>query len=147
MTLKDVALSLHRPELVSLKLQEGRLLACSESKMFLNTFVSIMKSAIQGLKTPFEAKISLEGVGYSVELKEGQLILKVGYSHPVNVAVPDGIVATLPNKKNVVIRSSSKEMLGQFAKVLEKVKYPNVYTRQGVHILGKYYRVKKYVKK
>ncbi len=100
------------------------------ARALTGTFASHVKNMIAGVDTPYVKKLILEGVGYRVELKGKDLVLSVGFSHPVTLAIPDDVTAVV--EKNVLtLSSSNKESVGQFAAVVRRQKPPEPYLGKG----------------
>jgi large subunit ribosomal protein L6 len=100
------------------------------SRALTGTFASHVKNMIEGVETPFVKKLILEGVGYRVELKGKELVLSVGFSHPVALAIPEDVTA-LVEKNVLTLSSSNKESVGQFAANVRRVKPPEPYLGKG----------------
>ena len=111
------------------------------AKALTGTFASHVKNMVQGVEKPFITKLILEGVGYKVELKGKDLVLIVGFSHPVVLAVPEGVAAKV--EKNVItLESADKEVVGQFAANIRRVKPPEPYLGKGIRYEGEVVRRK-----
>jgi len=105
------------------------------AKALTGTFASHVKNMVTGVETPYVKKLILDGVGYRVELKGKELVLAVGFSHPVALAVPEGVTAQV--EKNVLtLTSPNKEAVGQFAANVYRVKPPEPYLGKGFHYEG-----------
>ena len=101
------------------------------AKALTGTFASHVKNMVQGVETPFVKKLILEGVGYRVEVKGKDVVLTVGFSHTVPLAIPEDVTATV--EKNAIILSSiNKESVGQFAANIRRVKKPEPYLGKGI---------------
>lgn len=110
-------------------------------KSLIGTFASHVKSMIQGVETPFMKKLILEGVGYRVEVKGKDVVLTVGFSHTVPLAIPSDVTATV--EKNVIkLESLSKESVGQFAADIRRIKPPEPYLGKGIRYDGEIVRRK-----
>jgi large subunit ribosomal protein L6 len=105
------------------------------AKALIGTFASHVKNMVQGVETPYVKKLILDGVGYRMELKGKTLVLTVGFSHPVDLAVPEGVTA-LVEKNALTLTSIDKEVLGQFAADVRRVKPPEPYLGKGIHYEG-----------
>lgn len=105
------------------------------------TFAAHVKGMIKGVEEPFKKNLILTGVGYKVELKGKDLVFAVGFSHPVNLPVPEGITASVA--KNVIsIEGSDKQAVGQFAAEIRAVKKPESYLGKGIAYEGEVIRRK-----
>jgi large subunit ribosomal protein L6 len=92
---------------------------------------------IKGVTEGFTKILEIEGVGYRAELKGTNLVLSVGFSHPVILAVPEGVTA-LVEKTVVTLTGADKDVLGQFAANVRKVKKPEPYKGKGIRYRGEY---------
>jgi large subunit ribosomal protein L6 len=101
------------------------------AKALTGTFASHVKNMVEGVQTPFSKKLVLEGVGYKMELKGKELILTVGFSHTVPLAIPEDITAVL-EKNALTLSSPNKESVGQFAADVRRVKPPEPYLGKGI---------------
>ncbi len=95
------------------------------------TFAAHLKAMMLGVETPFKKVLILNGVGYKVELKGSDLVFAVGFSHPVIVAVPQGITATVV-KTTITLEGSDKQQVGQFAAEIRDIKRPEPYLGKGI---------------
>ncbi len=95
------------------------------------TFAAHLKAMMTGVETPFKKVLILNGVGYKVELKDNNLVFAVGFSHPVVLAVPQGITATVV-KTTITVEGSDKQQVGQFAAEIREVKKPEPYLGKGI---------------
>lgn len=95
------------------------------------TFSSLLQNMVTGVNTPFERKLVVEGVGYRAEMQGSDLVLNVGYSHPVKMSLPEGLSATV--EKNVItIFGIDKESVGQFAATVRASRKPEPYKGKGI---------------
>lgn len=101
------------------------------------TYAAHANNMVKGVTDGFEKKLEIEGVGYRAEMKGNTLVLNVGFSHPVELDVPEGLQATV--EKNVItITGSDNEILGQFAADVKKVRPPEPYKGKGIRYQGEY---------
>jgi len=95
------------------------------------TYSSHIKNMIQGVSEPFVKKLVVEGVGFKVELSGSTLVLSVGFSHKVEVAIPEGLKVEV--EKNVItISGIDKELVGQFTAKVRAYKKPEPYKGKGI---------------
>src|SRR4051812_48292383 len=71
-----------------------------ESRALWGTFASHMKNMVNGVNKPFEKKLILEGIGYKSEVKGSDMVFALGFSHPVKIAIPEGLKVTA--EKNLI---------------------------------------------
>ncbi len=101
------------------------------------TYAAHTRNMIKGVTTGFEKILEIEGVGYRAEVKGNQLVLNVGFSHPVPLDVPAGITA-LVEKSVITLTGSDKDALGQFAANVRKVRKPEPYKGKGIRYRGEF---------
>ena len=103
----------------------------SLSKSLWGTYASHVKNMIDGVNKAYEKKLKVEGVGFKSEVKGGELVLALGFSHSVEVKIPDGLTVTA--EKNVItITGIDKEIVGQFAAKVRALKKPEPYKGKGI---------------
>ena len=92
---------------------------------------------ITGVTDGFTKILEIEGVGYRAEVKGKEIVLNVGFSHPVALEIPEGVSAEV--QKNVItLTGPDLEVLGQFAANVRKVKKPEPYKGKGIRYQGEY---------
>ena len=94
------------------------------------TYASLIKNMIAGVNTVYVKKLILEGVGFKSEVKGKDLHLALGFSHPVVVAIPEGLTVTA-EKNNVTVSGIDKELVGQFSASVRALKKPEPYKGKG----------------
>ncbi|MEO5635356.1 MAG: 50S ribosomal protein L6 [Candidatus Paceibacterota bacterium] len=111
------------------------------SKSLWGTYASHIKNMIAGVVTPYQKKLILEGIGFKSEVKGKDLNFALGFSHPVIVAIPEGITATA--EKNVItISGIDKELVGSFTASVRALKKPEPYKGKGMRYEGEVIRRK-----
>jgi large subunit ribosomal protein L6 len=103
---------------------------------------SLLNNMVQGVQTPFEKRLEIQGVGYNATLSGGMLNLSVGYANTVKLRVPAGVVCELPDQTHIVVRSADKQKCGQFAAIIRGVRPPEPYKGKGVRYQGEHVRRK-----
>jgi large subunit ribosomal protein L6 len=111
------------------------------AKALTGTYASHVKNMVQGVETPFMKKLILEGVGYKVEVKGKDIVLTVGFSHTVPLAIPADVTAVV-EKNAIKLESINKESVGQFAANIRRVKPPEPYLGKGIRYEGEVIRRK-----
>ncbi len=108
-----------------------------EANALWGTYAALTRNLITGVTDGFEKKLEIEGVGYRAEVAGNKLVLNVGYSHPVELELPEGLSAAV--EKNVItISGIDKEVVGQFAANIRKVRPPEPYKGKGIRYQGEY---------
>ena len=95
------------------------------------TIVSHLENMIQGVTQGYTKKLLIEGVGYKAEVKGQELVLGLGFSHPVVVRIPAAL-KVMSEKGEITITGSDKEVIGQFAASIRALKKPEPYKGKGI---------------
>lgn len=111
-------------------------------KNFHGTANANIKNMITGVSEGFEKKLEAVGVGYRFALKGKDLVVTAGYSHPVEVKVPEGIKLEVPSNTELFVRGADKQLVGEFAANVRKIRPPEPYKGKGIrysdeHIIRK----------
>ncbi|TDX97958.1 50S ribosomal protein L6 [Thiohalophilus thiocyanatoxydans] len=93
---------------------------------------AVINNLITGVSDGFEKKLELVGVGYRAQSQGKVLNLTLGFSHPVNYELPDGVTAETPSQTEVVIRGMDKQQVGQVAAEIRGFRPPEPYKGKGV---------------
>ena len=103
---------------------------------------TLVANMVDGVTTGFEKKLELQGVGYRASLHGTDLELLVGYSHPVKIKPRQGIEFEVPVPTQIVVRGIDKQLVGQTAAEIRKVRPPEPYKGKGIRYEGEYVRRK-----
>jgi len=104
---------------------------------------ALIANMVQGVSAGFEKTLEIQGVGYRAEIKGKNLVLNVGYSHPVEIEPVDGISFEADSKtKQIKVMGIDKEVVGKVASEIRKVRPPEPYHGKGIRYLGEYVRRK-----
>jgi len=103
---------------------------------------TLVANAINGVKTGFEKKLELQGVGYRAAMQGTTLNLQLGYSHPVNIEPPAGIEIAVEANTKISVKGSNKQAVGDVAATIRSKRPPEVYKGKGVRYEGEYVRRK-----
>ena len=103
---------------------------------------SLIANMVEGVTKGFEKRLEIQGVGYRAQLKGADLELAVGFSHPVTVKPRDGITFDVPTPTEIVVKGIDKQLVGQTAAEIRKVRPPEPYKGKGIRYEGEYVRRK-----
>jgi large subunit ribosomal protein L6 len=104
---------------------------------------AVLANMVHGVNKGFEVVLEVEGVGYRAEMEGKNLALYVGYSHPVKMEPPAGISFETDQKtRQIKVKGFDKELVGQMAANIRKVRPPEPYHGKGLHYLGEHIRRK-----
>lgn len=93
---------------------------------------ALVNNMVVGVSTGFERKLELVGVGYRAQMKGNVLSLALGFSHPVEFPVPEGITIETPSQTEVLVKGTDKQQVGQVAAVIRGYRPPEPYKGKGV---------------
>ncbi|GAA4357145.1 50S ribosomal protein L6 [Variovorax defluvii] len=96
------------------------------------TVRQLVNNMVVGVTKGFEKKLNLVGVGYKAQAQGAKLNLQVGYSHPVNMDMPQGITVATPTPTEIVIKGADRQRVGQVAAEIRAVRPPEPYKGKGI---------------
>jgi len=102
------------------------------SKSMSGTVRALVQNMVVGVTTGFERKLTLVGVGYKAQAQGNKVNLELGFSHPVSHQLPDGVTAQTPTPTEIILKSNSKQMIGQVASEIRAYRPPEPYKGKGV---------------
>jgi large subunit ribosomal protein L6 len=111
------------------------------------TFRSLVNNMVTGVSQGFEKKLLLQGVGYRAKASGKTLNLSLGFSHPVDYELPEGIKAETPSQTEIVIKGVDKQQVGQVAAEIRGYRPPEPYKGKGVRYADENVRRKEAKKK
>ncbi len=93
---------------------------------------TLINNMIEGTTKGFERKLEINGVGYRAQKKGNNLLMNLGYSHPVEMEAPAGITFDVPSQNEIIVKGIDKELVGQTAAVIRTKRPPEVYRGKGI---------------
>ncbi|UCH83567.1 MAG: 50S ribosomal protein L6 [Candidatus Latescibacterota bacterium] len=99
---------------------------------------TLLSNMVIGVTDGFVKELEIVGVGYRAELKGKDLVLSLGYSHPINFPVPEGITIEVPAPTQIKVNGIIKEQVGQVAADIRKCRPPEPYKGKGIKYVGEY---------
>src|SRR4051795_12026481 len=103
---------------------------------------TLIANMVEGVTKGFEKRLEIQGVGYRAALKGTDLELQVGYSHAVTVKPRTGVTFEVPAPTQVVVKGTDKQMVGQTAAEIRKIRPPEPYKGKGIRYEGEFVRRK-----
>jgi large subunit ribosomal protein L6 len=103
---------------------------------------SLIDNMVRGVSEGFEKKLEIIGVGYRAKVEGKKLVLNVGFSHPVNMSIPDGLAVEIADNTNLTVKGIDKQLIGQFSANVREVRPPEPYKGKGIRYVGEYVRRK-----
>ncbi|MDQ7050730.1 MAG: 50S ribosomal protein L6 [Enterobacterales bacterium] len=137
---------------VEVKVEDNQILfAAKEGKANGNALAGTMRSLVnnmvEGVANGFEKKLQLVGVGYRAKASAKTLDLTLGFSHPVNFEIPQGITIETPSNTEVIVKGIDKQLIGQVAANIRAYRPPEPYKGKGVKYADEVIRRKEAKKK
>jgi len=118
-----------------------------KSVAMAGTTRALVNNMVTGVSQGFEKKLQLVGVGYRTKVAGKTLNLTLGFSHPVDYVLPEGVTAETPSQTDIVLKSANKQLLGQVAAEIRAFRPPEPYKGKGVRYADEYVRRKEAKKK
>lgn len=136
-------LSLSLCKEVTLNIEDGSITVAlsdetSKNLAIVGTTRSLVSSMFKGVSEGFEKKLELVGVGYRAQAQGKSLNLTLGFSHPVDYPVPEGITIETPSQTEVVVKGTDKQRVGQIAAEIRAYRPPEPYKGKGVRYAGEH---------
>ena len=108
---------------------------------------ALVSNMVHGVSQGWEKKLELLGVGYRAKASGNVLNLTLGFSHPIDYTLPEGVTADTPTQTTIVISGASKQQVGQVAAEIRAFRPPEPYKGKGVRYANEYVRRKEAKKK
>jgi large subunit ribosomal protein L6 len=109
-----------------------------EAKALWGTMRASVSNMVVGVSEGFTRKLEINGVGYRAAMQGNRLVLNLGYSHPVEMEVPQGLSVNVENNTSVTITGADKQLLGQFAAEVRAKRPPEPFKGKGVKYADEY---------
>ena len=103
---------------------------------------TLINNMIVGVLNEYKRELEINGVGYRAQKKGNNLVMNLGYSHPVEMEAPAGITFDVPNPNQIIVRGIDKELVGQTAAVIRTKRPPEVYRGKGIKYAEEHIRRK-----
>lgn len=129
----ELSMELHPAVQVAQEENELKISCDNNANMAMaGTVRALLSNVVEGVGKGFERKLELVGVGYRAQAKGNVLSLSLGFSHPVDYAVPDGISIETPSNTEIYVRGTDKQKVGQVAAEIRAFRPPEPYKGKGV---------------
>ena len=135
----SINMSVHTDIEVALEDEKVTIKAVRQSKntiALLGTTQALVKNMLAGVSVGFERKLELVGVGYRAQAQGTTLNLTLGFSHPINYVMPEGITVETPSQTQVILKGIDKQKVGQVAAEIRAFRPPEPYKGKGVRYEG-----------
>ena len=134
--------------LVKIEKNENQIIVTRDSdekqvRALHGTTRAVIQNMVTGVHTGFQKVLEIQGVGYKAEMNGKDMVVNVGFSHPVDVKAPDGIEFEVTEKNRIIIvKGANKEIGGQVAADIRKIRPPEPYKGKGIRYQGERVRRK-----
>lgn len=103
---------------------------------------ALLANMVEGVTKGFEKRLEIHGVGWNAQAQPKRVVLNIGFCHPVEIPLPEGVSAECANPTSIAIRGCDKQAVGQVAADIRKVRPPEPYKGKGIRYQGEYVRRK-----
>lgn len=149
-SLEELSINVKGPKgTLSRKIMEGVVIELAENKILVRASSdnreahaahgltrTLVNNMVTGVTKGFEKGLEITGVGYRAEVKGNVLSLALGYSHPVNYEIPNGISVEVEKMTKILLKGIDKELVGQTAAKIRSFRSPEPYKGKGVKYAG-----------
>jgi len=136
------------PPVIDITFEDGTITVTRKSdekfhRSMHGTARSVINNMVVGVSEGFEKELEIQGVGYRAELEGKNLVINVGFSHPVTIEPPEGVTFEVDNRnREIKVTGHDKQAVGQIAAVIRRVRPPEPYKGKGIRYKGEYVRRK-----
>lgn len=103
---------------------------------------ALLSNMVIGVSQGFEKKLEIVGVGYRAQKQGNNLVLNLGYSHPIEMPDPEGITTEVPDNTHIIVKGIDKQVVGAYAANIRAKRSPEPYKGKGIRYAGEYIRIK-----
>lgn len=130
---------------ITFKSEDGKVSferANEEAKAMHGTMNALVQNMIIGVTNGYEKGLEIVGVGYRFNVQGKKLVIAAGYSHPVNIDIPEGITVESVSNTEITVKGIDKVLVGEFAANIRKVRQPEPYKGKGIRYKDEHVRRK-----
>ncbi len=141
------ALEQRMPAAMRIEQRDGSLIVSRpdderQNRAFHGLTRQLLNNMVVGVSEGYERRLEIQGTGFRANLQGATLDLQLGFSHPTRVAAPDGIEFEVPDTTHIVVRGADKQLVGEVAAQIRKIRPPDAYKGKGVRYEGEQVRRK-----
>ena len=103
---------------------------------------ALINNMMVGVTAGFKKQLKMIGVGYRAQLKGNTLVILAGYSHPVEMEIPEGLTLEVPKNTDIIVSGIDKQLVGEFSANIRAVRPPEPYLGKGIRYVDEYVRRK-----
>jgi large subunit ribosomal protein L6 len=113
-----------------------------QSKALHGLTRALLANMVEGVTNGYTKALEIQGVGYKAEMKGKSLVLSVGYANTIAVPIPTGVTVALDGPTKITVSGPDKQLVGQFASDVRRVRKPEPYKGKGVRYVGEVVKIK-----
>lgn len=103
-----------------------------ETRALHGLYRSLIFNMVQGLTEGFTKNLEINGIGYRAALQGNKLVMNLGYSHPIELVVPEGITLEVPTQTKITVKGADKQLVGETAAKIRSFRVPDAYHGKGI---------------
>lgn len=136
------------PEAVTVSAADGKISVGREGDLKVHRSLhglsrSLIANMVAGVSAGYEKVLEINGVGYRAQVQGSKIIMSLGYSHPVEYQLPEGVNAAVDQKQTTItLKAADKQQLGQVAANIRTLRPPDVYKGKGIRYSGERIKLK-----
>jgi large subunit ribosomal protein L6 len=121
---------------IEIKMEDGKITVTPKkdnvaTRSLWGTYASLIRNMISGVNEAYKKELIVEGVGFKASVQGNKVVMSLGFSHPVELEIPEGLTVT-EEKNNLTITGIDKQAVGEFAAVIRSKKKPEPYKGKGI---------------
>ncbi len=116
--------------------------SAKEARAFHGLTRALIANMVEGVTKGFEKKLEIHGVGWNGKVQGKNIVLNIGFCHPVEIPIPEGLAVDCPNPTAMTITGCDRQQVGQLAANVRAVRPPEPYKGKGIRYVGEYVRRK-----
>lgn len=120
----------------------GRVANTKLDKSLHGLYRALIANTLKGVTEGYVKELEIQGLGYKASIQENVLNMQLGFSHPVNFSIPEGIKIETPKPTQIVVRGVDKQLVGRIASEIRAICPPEPYKGKGIRYLGEYVKKK-----
>lgn len=135
------------PSSIKLEINDGQILVKRQADTKMDRAKhglvrALLNNMIKGVSDGFSKELEIEGVGFRAQVQGKVLNIQLGFSHPINFNIPEGIIIETPKPNQIIIKGIDKSKVGEVAATIRDFYPPEPYKGKGIHYAGEYIRRK-----
>jgi large subunit ribosomal protein L6 len=108
----------------------------SDLRPFWGLTRSLLANAVQGVSEGFSKQLDIVGIGYRAQIEGNKVVFALGYSHPIELQIPQGIKIDIEKQTRITVSGADKQLVGQIAAKIRSLRKPDPYKQKGVRYVG-----------